>query len=54
MAGGASKPQLLRRTNMVNLKARPRYCTNRPFYSERMMHEREKSLWRRNHHGADG
>jgi hypothetical protein len=39
---------------MVNLRARPSYCTNKVFYTERMKNEREKMLWRRNHHGADG
>jgi hypothetical protein len=39
---------------MVNLRARPSHCTNKAFYTERMKNEREKRLWRRNHHGADG
>jgi hypothetical protein len=30
---------------MVNAKARLRYCTNRPFYSEKMKDEREKRVF---------
>jgi hypothetical protein len=39
---------------MVNLIARPSYCTNKTFYTGRMKNEREMRLWRRNNHGADG